>query len=249
MKKFTKVCLIIAAVLFVSGIAFCIAGAVCGVDYEKLRELSGYGKKVETLVVTDDSSGFEFEEDYSGIRELELDISVASVYIVISADDRFHVSGVDLSSSFQCRQEGDTLRIESKRKKTGIGNMREEITIEVPEGADFEEIELKVGVGSVEADSLHCGELSIDCDMGSVLVSGSVSGDCEIDCGIGEVALNLENEESDFDYDVECGIGEVILGEHSYSGLARAKEISNGADKAMDIDCGIGSVIVTFDNE
>lgn len=249
MKKFVKACLIIAAVLAVAGISFCIAGAVCGVDYEKLRELPVYREKIQELVVTADAEGNEFEETYSGIRNLELDIGVTAVEITGSSDDMFHVYGSNLDSSFACFQDGDTLEIESERKGRLNKKTEERIVIEVPEGTVFEEAELTVGIGELEADSLYCRDLSIDCGMGSVYVNGRVEGNCEIDCGVGEVSMNLENAESDFDYDIQCGIGEVILGETSYSGISREKEIDNHAGKNMDIDCGVGSVLLAFDKE
>lgn len=249
MKKFTKVCLILAAVLAVAGLAFCVAAAVCGVDHEKLRSIPLYREKVKEITVTNTSAGREFEEYYTGIRNLDLDIGVTDMKISASADDRFHVYGSNLSSSFQCRQDDDSLEIETKRKIPIYKNPDEEITLEVPEGTVFEDVDITVGVGSLEAENLQCEELSIDCGVGSVFVNGSVRGDCEIDCGVGEVSLDLVDLRDGFNYDIQCGIGEVILGENSYSGISKIKEIDNGADKDMDIDCGVGSVMVTFGEE
>lgn len=246
MKRFAKVSLIIAAVLAVAGISFCIAGAVCGVDYEKLREIPVYGKKVQELAVTAVPEGNEFEETYSGIRNLELDIGVTTVEITDSSDDMFHVYGSNLDSSFECRQDGDTLEIESERKGRLNKKLDEKVIIEVPEGTVFEEVELTVGIGELEAESLYCRDLSIDCGMGSVCINGRVDGNCEIDCGVGEVSVNLENAESDFDYDIQCGIGEIILGETSYSGISKEKEIDNHAEKDMNVECGVGSVVIIF---
>lgn len=247
MKKFTKVSLILAAVLAVAGISFCIAAAVCGVDYEGLRELPIYEERVKRMVTVNESDGKEFEKSYSGIRNLELDIGVTAVKIEGSADDLFHVYGSGLDSSFQCRQDGDALEIISKRKLRYHRKLDERIVIEVPEGTVFEEVELSVGVGELHAEGLHCRQLDIDCGMGSVFINGQVDGDCDIDCGVGEVSLNLANSKNDFNYDLQCGIGDIILGESSYSGIAKEKEIDNGAAYDMDIDCGIGSVAITFE--
>jgi hypothetical protein len=247
MKKFTKISLILAAVLAVAGIAFCVAGFVCGVDYEKLREIPLYRDRRTT--VTEESGKIEFSETYAGIRSLELDIGVTEMKITDSADDKFHVYGSNLGSSFQCRQDGDSLEIESKGKLWIDKNLSEKVTVEVPEGTVFEDVDMTVGIGSLEAENLQCGELSIDCGVGSVFVNGSVREDCEIDCGVGEVSLNLVNLKDEFNYDIQCGIGEVILGENSYSGISKTKEIDNGADKDMDIECGVGSVMVTFGEE
>lgn len=249
MKKFTKVCLILAAVLVVAGIAFCIAGAVCGVDYNKLRELPIIKEEVKKIIVTEESVGSEFDGEYTGIRNLELDIGVTDMDITESGDEVLRVYGSNLDNSFKCRQDGDTLKIESKGKVKLNGGMGERVTIEVPEGTVFEKVDLEAGVGSLEADRLYCRDLKIECGVGSVTVNGRVDGECEIDGGVGEVALNLENAKDDFNYDILCGIGEVILGENSYSGISKKKKIDNGSEHDMDIDCGVGTVIVTFSND
>lgn len=249
MKKFTKVCLILAAVLAVAGIAFCIAAVVCGVDYNRLRSLSDLKETVDKVVVTGESTGNEFEEEYTGIQSLELDIGVTDMSITESADDVFRVYGSNLDSAFQCWQDGETLKIESKGKRKLKQNMGERITIEVPEGTVFKKVDLEAGVGSLEADMLYCKDLKIECGVGSVTIHGRVDGECEIDGGVGEVVLNLENSEDDFNYDIQCGIGEVILGETSYSGISKEKRIDNQAEWDMDIDCGVGNIMVLFDNE
>ncbi|MEY8427837.1 DUF4097 family beta strand repeat-containing protein [Lachnospiraceae bacterium 46-15] len=248
MRKSTKICLIITAVLAVVGIAFCIAGAACGVSLSELRNIPFYRERIREYEASD-TDDFEFSQDFDGIKKLELEIDVTEMTITESGDESFHVYGSHLGESFECRQDGKTLKLKSERKLFLPGGREETITIEVPKGTIFQEVEMRVGVGSLEAERLDCKELKLECGVGSVSVNGQIREDGEIDCGVGEVILALDNKEEDFDYKVSCGIGSVLVGENSYSGIPGEKEIDNGAKHKMEIECGIGSVAVTFDGE
>lgn len=249
MKKFTKVCLILAAILAVLGISFCIVSVAVGVDFRDLRKLAFYERLDQKTDQKAEPEGKEFQKDFTGIRKLELELGITDMNIVNSADDQIHVYGSNLDSSFQCRKDEDTLEIESKRSFRLSGNQSDLITLEVPERMVFEEVELNIGMGSLNAEILNSRKLDIECGVGSVVISGRVEETCEIECGVGEVTLNLDNAEEDFNYQVECGIGSVTLGENSYSGISKEKEINNQADSTMSVECGMGNVMVTFNKE
>ena len=233
MKKFTKVCLILAAILAVLGISFCIVSAAVGVDFRDLRKLAFYERLDQKTDQKAEPEGKEFQKDFTGIRKLELELGITDMNIVNSADDQIHVYGSNLDSSFQCRKDEDTLEIESKRSFRLSGNQSDLITLEVPEGMVFEEVELNMGMGSLNAEILNSRKLDIECGVGSVVISGRVEETCEIECGVGEVTLNLDNGEEDFNYQVECGIGSVTLGENSYSGISKEKEINNQSHRTV----------------
>ena len=222
MKKFVKVCLILGAVLAVTGAALCVVGGIFGVDMGRFENLLSFRNNV---LWKSNGQGRKIDEYYEGIRNLSLDIGVTSVKI---------------------QESGDTLEVEGRRRWVHNSRSGEQLTIEIPVGTVFEEVEIDVGVGELDAAGLYCRELSIDCGVGSVSVSGRVEDECSIDCGVGEVSLNLENAQEDFDYQITCGIGDVVLGENSYSGISKRREIDNGTGRDMEIDCGMGSVMLTF---
>ncbi len=248
MRKSTKIWLIIAAVLAVVGIAFCIAGAACGVSLSELRDIPFYRERIREHEGTD-RDDFEFSQDFDGIEKLDLEIDVTEMTITESRDGSFHVYGSHLGKSFECRQDGKTLKLKSEREFFLSAGREETITIEVPKGTVFQKVEMEVGVGSLEAEWLDCEKLKLECGVGSVLVNGQIRDGGEIECGVGEVVLALDNKEEDFDYKVSCGIGSVLVGENSYSGIPGEKKIDNGAGRKMEIECGIGSVAVTFEGE
>lgn len=243
MKKFVKVCLILGAVLAVTGAALCVVGGIFGVDMGRFENLLSFRNNV---LWKSNGQGRKIDEYYEGIRNLSLDIGVTSVKIQESGDNRFHVYGVCYDDNFSCQKDGDTLEVEGRRRWVHNSRSGEQLTIEIPVGTVFEEVEIDVGVGELDAAGLYCRELSIDCGVGSVSVRGRVEDECSIDCGVGEVSLNLENAQEDFDYQITCGIGDVVLGENSYSGISKRREIDNGTGRDMEIDCGMGSVMLTF---
>lgn len=96
MRKSTKIWLIIAAVLAVVGIAFCIAGAACGVSLSELRDIPFYRERIREHEGTD-RDDFEFSQDFDGIEKLDLEIDVTEMTITESQDGSFHVYGSHLS--------------------------------------------------------------------------------------------------------------------------------------------------------
>ena len=163
MKKFTKVCLILAAILAVLGISFCIVSVAVGVDFRDLRKLAFYERLDQKTDQKAEPEGKEFQKDFTGIRKLELELGITDMNIVNSADDQIHVYGSNLDSSFQCRKDEDTLEIESKRSFRLSGNQSDLITLEVPEGMVFEEVELYIGMGSLNEEIINSRKLDIEC--------------------------------------------------------------------------------------
>ena len=248
MKKFTKVCLIIAAVLAVVGISFSIAGAFSGATLEQFENVVYWDEDDHTFVNGDEKKN-DFEKSFKNIDSLHLELGNTEMKIKEAEGDEFKVYAQNLGNSFKCEDENGTLRIESESKRRALFRNRKpvHITLEVPKGAVFKEADIKVGVGSLEAYDFNCVDIEIECGVGETYISGQIQGDCSIDCGVGEVSLVLTNQEEDFDYNVECGIGEVAIGGRSYSGLSRTQEVDNDADNEMDIKCGIGKVQLTFE--
>ena len=64
---------------------------------------------------------------------------------------------------------------------------------------------------------------------------------------MGELQLKLAGTQTDFNYDLSCGMGELTVGDDSYTGMAKEKQINNNAVKNMDLECAMGSVSVQFE--
>lgn len=250
MKKFTKICLILAAALGCLGLVFCITAYALGADFRNLSvwyDENTHRFYTEDMVEVDS----EYEERFSGIDELELDIANVDMTILPGESDEFVVRASSVSRHFSCAQEGNTLKIKSKRKNVFGINLTDKgivssMVVEVPKGTIFKEFDVEAGVGSVVATDIRTQELDIECGVGSIEFSGTVDKKCSVECGVGEVTLSLAGGEEDFNYEVECGIGEILLGNQEFSGIGNERRINNGADKKMSLECGVGSISVSF---
>lgn len=255
MKKFTRICLILAVGMLGVGFVLLIVGLCLRPDFSGMPLWSSrLGKEIREEIVDELHLGGQKEEDYdasfTSVRALDIEAGVTSVYLTVSEDDSFHVSGKGLSKKFECYQDKDVLKIRNDARLFTAGNLEGSIlTVAIPRGTELDEVDLDIGAGVLETEWLTCGELDIDCGAGSVTVNGKLSHEADISCGAGEVILNLENAEEEFNYDLSVGVGEIVIGERSYSGLAREKEIIHHRDDRhgdIDIDCAAGSVMISF---
>ncbi len=127
-----------------------------------------------------------------------------------------------------------------------------EISLELDAGdltaADIEaekELSVNVGAGRLAISKFSARNMEIDCGMGEVELRGSLLGDGDISCGMGRIDLELEAEETDYDYEMECGLGSIELNEQRFTSLGSEKEINHGAGNELHLDCGMGEIVIT----
>ena len=165
---------------------------------------------------------------------------------------------------FRAEQEGDTFFVEG-----GLGitnNSKASLRILIPEGMQFEEIDLEigasdanirdlkaeeidivVGAGVANISNVNANVLNLEVGAGQANIQNLQVRTLDLETGVGKVNVEIFGAESDYNYNVECGIGEVKVGNHSYSGLGAEQNITNpNALYQMDIECGIGEVDVHF---
>ena len=86
MRKFTKISLIIAAILAVLGISFFITGIVCGGNVRDMINSVSWSSSSNT-VVNDEENVNDFEEAFKGIDSLDLELGIIEMEITASSDD------------------------------------------------------------------------------------------------------------------------------------------------------------------
>ena len=254
MKNFTKISLIIALCLGALGTVFCVTAYAMGADF---RALSVWYDAESHKFYTEDHEevAADFQESFSDIRKLELDIGQADMTIVPGTGDQFVVRASNVSSRFSCKQDGSRLKIKEESRKRVLGidfsglTSASSIVLEYPEGTVFDEMDVEVGVGSLVVTDTHVKKLESTCGVGSFAFSGEIDRECSLECGVGSMELNLIGRVGDFNYDIECGIGEIILGDSQFSGLGYEKKINNNAAKEMEMDCGVGEILVRFSDD
>ena len=268
-KNFWIACGVTAGV----GVVLCCVGVGLGatLDTIEARFPYGIGFVSGTKYTVTDSGAVDPDtaETFSGINKIDVEIS--GVYLEIAESDstsevRLETSAVDSRLKLLYYQEGDELKIETRKSRIWRINNGSygQITLYLPQYM-MEEIDISMEAGEVYADMLQARELSVDigagegmieqfsaaeadldCGAGTITATGTIEREMDVDCGIGSVNVTLDGAENLYNYELQCGIGEITVGESSYSGIAAEKKIRNNAHRTVNIDCGIGEVKVEF---
>ncbi len=265
MKKFTKVCLIIAAVCAGAGVLSCGAGAMLGASFSNVKELADAGELDVGNWHIGDGVYYNSENreegaydrdvvesfDAESIKNLELKFDAADVAFQ-SADDvrEYQVTlNYGYKKYFSCEQNGDTLTVEYKRKMKLL-HSGAKITITVPKTAEIDKIELKNGAGDVElaGNGVTVKNFILSAGAGDLQVQNwKVSELFSVSSGAGDVEIT----KSEFrDISIETGAGDFEL----TADVAGDIDITTGAGQAdlslkgkeedfnYDLSTGVGEV-------
>ena len=213
-------------------------------------------------------------ESYAGVRKLDFELGLSHVTIRPGEGFSLEARGVD-SGRFRSRVDGDTWEIrcpEEKLSRFSSGELwgREapEILITLPRDFVAEELELSMGMGTLEGEGLTAleaelsvgmGEMSLsgfssgsweaDVGMGTLELEGALTGEGKLHCGMGSALLDLRGNEEDYNVSATAGLGRVTVAGRTAGGLGGELSWSVGAPNSIEIDCGMGEVSVTFQND
>lgn len=249
MKSGWKVFWIVCGIVFGAGVILCLAGRMMGATLGDISDDL-------TIQIFDDESvsvdsDFDYghrteapdsAEVYSGVTELEVDVTGVVLQILPSEDDKIHVEtkGVDSRLDYSCKQEEHTLKIETTDDLhliNRIKNTTATIWVCLPQG-QLEEIDISNKAGAVYVEQAEAVEISLDvgageavftdftaqkaelvCGAGQITGTGTILNEAELECGVGEIDLTLNGKETDYNCAVSCGVGEVNVGELQFSGI------------------------------
>ena len=279
MKKFMKVCGILALVLIVAGFAMAlVSGAIGGpIIYSQLKSSlqnldSGAFFDIENNMAFDTNyTVFQGDTEQSfaaeDVRVLDVEAGACQLVIEESEDEEFHVN-VQGAGKYQGYLKGNTLCIKGVRG-TALGNGGQEcrISLAVPKGTSFQEIELSLGAGQVSGKTelsaermkieLGAGEITLsgltaeefeaEVGMGALTVHADIQKTADVECAMGSIAMFLAGAKTDYNYQVEAAAGEVNIGGQSISGVAGEWNISNDAPRDINVECAMGSIAISFE--
>lgn len=251
MKKFSKISLIISAIIVALGIILCVTGGVMGVNFSSVfwkitaNGISirpdgvniGFGKDNITLDKSLDSP-LELKDNMS----LEISAAGGDIDIVKSTDGKFNATAEGLNMKWNV--EGNKVILQSARTD-GYSKSAGKVKVYVPEDYKFDNVEIECGAGELIADKINTEDLDVECGAGNITINGSVTGDCNIDCSMGNIKMNLDQEENYFTYNIDGFLGGTRVNGSSYYGLAFDKNIDNDNAKSMDVSCAMGNVDIT----
>ena len=258
MKKFTKIALIIAAVVGGIGIC-CLVGAVAkGLTWRMVADMATDGRFSfgpedfadfgigdgwnETKDAQVKGSVIQVEEAFGS---LDVELGAGKVEISYADVERVEVEQEE-TPGFRCYVEESTLHVEGG-KKFGVNNNNAKIIIRIPRKYSFAEFELKVDAGKATVDGIVANEASIDVDAGKATIKKLDAKKVDASADAGELYLEVVGKKENYSYNLECDVGTIRIGEESYTGLGAEKKIKNpNTDRFLEADCDVGNVRIEF---
>ena len=250
MKKFTKASLILALFFAIVGVVSIVCAFAMGLNWKNLVKMVEDGDLVIQMDDSeDDMSFFKYEKENqdNGIdcKKLDIELSAGSLNIFYDDVDEIEVKQENVKN-FSSQMNGDKLEIRGGKKIISSGT-KGVITVIVPKGTVFEEVELNIGAGQADIDELCAEKVSIEVGAGQAKLSYLDTKKFEAEAGAGQITANLVGSEDAYSYKAECGIGEIKIGNSSIGGLGGKKNVSNqGTERYLDIECGVGQIQISF---
>ncbi len=267
MKAVTKICLIVACIAAVLGLAGLGAGMALGASPDEFLDVAGFetrkvlkpgslgeeralesGNVVSPEDYTVSPSDYyvspsdDVEEIHCGnlsTEDLEVELSAGVLHMYLHEGEDIVLEGDNLGRFLEIEEDGDKVSIQGSGMKHFDDH---ELILYLPDRL-FREVELEVGAAEVIVECLNAEEVSVD-------------------LGAGSLTLTLAGSESDYAYTVDCGAGTVTVGENAYSGLANEICVGHGRNdehpghnghawggKNLDVDCGLGEVLIMFEED
>lgn len=269
MKRGTKIGLIIALILALSGVALCAAAAAMGVTYVEFVDMVNNGDFAfefkEKVIRSYDSGAQEVKKatKSSGANILEVDLDAGELSVLPSDSDEISFDAEGYEKYFEWKIDGDQIIVKNTDRNAWIHTDTPKATLYVPENMSFDEIDidvdagkcsmalaavcdkliLDVDAGSVNVSSLQAEQAEIECDAGSVFFEGKVinNGAVSVNAGSAEIGLK-DRDVMDYNYDISVGAGSIEINEKKYSGLASEDYINNHADADWTLECNAGKI-------
>lgn len=274
MKRGWKIFWGICGVLTGIGIVCCVIAMALGFTTDMIadrfpdgigiiRYNSDYGSESYSRDV-------DVSDKFDGIHSIDAQVSMCSLQVLESEDEHVRIETAGISSRLRLKYyvEDGELKIRTRKKWSSMAGVNHAGTIyiyipaqhtlretnfEMGAGEMYiqnikaESLDIQVGAGEAVIDSFQAEEADMECGAGSIMAAGEAGRELNIDCGIGEIDMTARGRKEDYSYELKCGIGNIDLGDESFSGLGRKKEIYNSTGREMNIDCGIGDVTVQFE--
>lgn len=229
MKKGMKGFLSGAVICIIIGIIMVVI-ALCGGGLAQTKEIMDNGGITfsSSGVHNDKSKGTE--QTVSLNREvtpdLELDLGAGS-FEVTDGDGSDIV--IHSQRDVDVEQNGNQITIRNTDRHTffhiGHSDRGNDVTIEIPKGLVFDNIEMEIGAGELTCDRLKCSNLDVQLGAGQITIKEAEAENCSMVVGAGEIVV----EDGDMEeLDLEVGMG-------SFESHANVKG-------NLDADCGMGSI-------
>lgn len=197
-------------------------------------------------------AGSETQYPIDGIRKLDLTLGAGS-FVIKEKDGDDGMIDIYVQGRGGCDYllKEDTFYVEGFKGLKTVGSDLSEnvITLVIPSGMEFEEIDVEVGAGVMEINGLRTREIDANIGAGELLMNGTETGDFSAEVGVGrieashmvsgDVSLMVSMGEGLYEgtvsgnIDLECDMGNLVVS------LNEKEEDFN-----YQIECGVGVVSI-----
>lgn len=158
------------------------------------------------------------------IRELDIDLGGCSFETRVSETGEFYVKASGMEK-VQVYEEKGVLHVKSMNSHLKLMSSVGKVTLYVPEGQYYDEVDIDLGAGEMTFDELDAKKISLDVGAGAILCKSITAEELKASVGMGQIELR----EMDIDeLDAKIGMGE-LLG----TGIV---------NKSADLECSMGNL-------
>ncbi|MEG1568846.1 MAG: hypothetical protein RR349_04770 [Oscillospiraceae bacterium] len=283
MKGFLKGMCITAAALMMLGIVLTICGTAIGGTFIGVNiddngvHFRDYRGRDYGFGWNNNTSNHQIEDVYSYRKEsgnvqnrshtvtpkediTSLDFELGGAKVDIKTGSEFKLT---YNKAYSCnsRVENGTWIVEmGNMRHGGVYDNNANVTITIPKNAKFKNMDLSMGAGKIDMDTittetcsleLGAGEMTAndfictgdaDISVGAAMLTlkGELCGDTYLEVGMGSAELEVAKA-SDCGFKLEMGLGSATIFGKNYAGIAEMSENAD-AKQFFDIECGVGSV-------
>lgn len=259
MKKFAKVCLILAGAAAGIGVILCVVGVSMGANVKPdtmMKNLIGWSrvtsaeaedwedaKEIESELLVQGGGNYDISKEHTQeIENLEIDLKAGSLVIKESSDEQIHITVNSVKGEVKVDASGKTLSLSDKTgtrsfwsgwfhsSRGGI-----EMTLSLPADKVFNKISIEVAAGKADLEqyTLEADSVKLNIDAGELKADGLKAREMLMaDVGTGELGITSLDA---YKVDLDCGIGELNL-QGTVAGDLTA-------------DCGVGEMNITLSDE
>lgn len=211
------------------------------------------GKNPKDLTVNNDTAGgnaWEAQQSLDGVRELNLILGAGSL-VLKEKDSSDGMIDIYVQGKGECdyKIKDGTLYVEGFKGIKTLGSEISEniITLVIPKGTSFEEMDIEVGAGAMEATGVAALEIDASIGAGELVLSKVESQELSVEVGAGRMeAANMVSK----DVSITVSMGEGIY-EGTISGNAEVECDMGNVEFSLkdsqdafnyDVECGMGSI-------
>lgn len=195
-----------------------------GVNYN-IGDSSMFSKDHEVL-----SGDVEMYSPGSGIRNLEVEVGGCHFETQTSKDGSVYLESKNVRK-FQGYVDGDTLHVLATMG-AGVSwfDKKSEVILYLPQGYEFDEVEIDMGAGELEFDELRAKEAALEVGAGRILLNSVEAQELKGEVGAGQIELK---DMTVGKLDVEVGMGEF--------------KARGAVNSDAEVECSMGNVELELD--